>query len=106
MENQLLVPETGTLIPAQIATAGGDATRRFVEFFTATIRSRNTRQAYAQAVAAFFRWCAQRGLRELGRLEPVHVAAYVEHLGKTHAAPSVKQHLAAVRMLFDWLVVG
>ena len=55
---------------------------------------------------SFFRWCEQRGLRELGRLEPVHVAAYVEHLGKTHAAPSVKQHLAAVRMLFDWLVVG
>ena len=26
--------------------------------------------------------------------------------GKNHAAPSVKQHLAAVRMLFDWLVVG
>ena len=47
-----------------------------------------------------------RGLRELGRLEPVHVAAYVENLGKTHAAPSVKQHLAAVRMLFDWLVIG
>ena len=55
---------------------------------------------------SFFRWCEARGLRELGRLEPVHVAAYVEHLGKTHAAPSVKQHLAAVRMLFDWLVVG
>jgi integrase/recombinase XerD len=39
-------------------------------------------------------------------LEPVHVAAYIEQLGTPHAAPSVKQHLAAVRMLFDWLVVG
>src|SRR4051794_33611893 len=46
------------------------------------------------------------GLHELGSLEPVHVAAYVEQLGKTHSAPSVKQHLAAIRMLFDWLVVG
>ena len=36
----------------------------------------------------------------------MHVAAYVEQLGASHAAPSVKQHLAAVRMLFDWLVVG
>jgi site-specific recombinase XerD len=106
MENQLLVPETGTLIPLQVAAAGDSAARRFVEFFTANIRNRNTRQAYARAVAQFFRWCEQRGLRELGRLEPVHVAAYVENLGKTHAAPSVKQHLAAVRMLFDWLVVG
>ena len=48
----------------------------------------------------------RRGLTELGLLEPVHVAAYVEQLGTSHAAPSVKQHLAAVRMLFDWLVVG
>ena len=44
---------------------------------------------------------------ELGRLEPVHVAAYVEELGiVARGAVRVKQHLAAVRMLFDWLVVG
>jgi site-specific recombinase XerD len=34
------------------------------------------------------------------------VAAYIEMLGKRLAKPSVKQHLAAIRMLFDWLVVG
>ena len=34
------------------------------------------------------------------------VAAYVEQLSGTLSAPSVKQHLAALRMLFDWLVVG
>src|SRR4029453_15201576 len=39
-------------------------------------------------------------------LEPVHVAAYVEQLGTSHAVPSVKQHLAAVRVLFDWLGAG
>ena len=36
----------------------------------------------------------------------MHVAAWVEQLGRAHAAPTVKQQLAAVRMLFDWLVVG
>ena len=106
MDNALLVPETGAIIPLQIAAAGADARRRFLEFFTANIRNRNTRAAYARAVAQFFRWCEARGLRDLNRLEPVHVAAYVEQLGTSHAAPSVKQHLAAVRMLFDWLVVG
>jgi site-specific recombinase XerD len=106
MDNQLLVPETGALIPLQVAAAGETAARRFIEFFTANIRNRNTRAAYARAVAGFFRWCEGRGLCELARLEPVHVAAYVEELGTSHAAPSVKQHLAAVRMLFDWLVVG
>jgi site-specific recombinase XerD len=106
MDNQLLVPETGDLIPAQVAAAGPEASKRFIEFFTANIRNRNTRQAYARAVSDFFRWCEARGLNKLGSLEPVHVAAYVEQLGSSHAAPSVKQHLAAVRMLFDWLVVG
>ena len=106
MDNPLLVPETNDLIPLQVAAAGETAARRFIEFFTANIRNRNTRQAYARAVSDFFRWCEGRGLRDLNRLEPVHVAAYVEQLGSSHAAPSVKQHLAAVRMLFDWLVVG
>jgi integrase/recombinase XerD len=75
MDNQLLIPQTGALIPMQVAAAGEDAARRFLEFFTANIRNRNTRIAYAQAVAQFFRWCEVRGLRELGRLEPVHVTA-------------------------------
>jgi site-specific recombinase XerD len=96
----------GSPVPALVAAAGANATRRFLEFFAANIRNRNTRDAYARAASSFFRWCEARGLRELGALEPVHVAAYVEQLGKTHAAPSVKQHLAAIRMLLDWLVVG
>ena len=36
----------------------------------------------------------------------MHVAAYVEQLQQRLAAPSVKLHLAALRVLFDWLVVG
>ena len=45
-------------------------------------------------------------------MKPPHVAAYVEWLGRAEpegaglSKPSVKQHLAALRMLFDWLVVG
>jgi len=42
----------------------------------------------------------------LSRIRPVHVAAYVESLTRSHAAPTVKQHLAAARRLFDYLVVG
>jgi site-specific recombinase XerD len=106
MANELILPGSNAPVPAAIARVGEDATRRFLEFFTANIRNRNTRGAYARAVADFFRWCDGVGLAELDRLEPVHVAAYVEQLGTTHSAPSVKQHLAAIRMLFDWLVVG
>lgn len=93
------------LLPALIAEAGDGAARRFFEFFTANIRNSNTRAAYAHAVAHFLRWCEDHRL-SLKSIEPIVVAAYVEQLQTTHAAPSVKQHLAAVRMLFDWLVTG
>jgi site-specific recombinase XerD len=42
----------------------------------------------------------------LSDIRSAHIAAYIEQLMKTHAPPSVKQHLAAIRMLFNWLVVG
>ena len=80
--------------------------RRTLEFFTANIRNPNTRKAYARAVAEFAAWCRQNGLQELSAIEPVHVAAYVEQLQLRLSAPSVKLSLAALRMLFDWLVVG
>jgi integrase/recombinase XerD len=92
-------------LPSIVAQAGERAGRRFIEFFTANIRNKNTRLAYARAVAQFFDWCDARGLR-LETIEPVVVAAYIEELQKTLAAPSVKQNLAAIRVLFDWLVVG
>jgi len=82
-----------------------EAGKRFWEFFTANIRNRNTRKAYFIAVAQFSDWCESRKL-SLDRVQPVHVAAYVEHLMQDHAKPTVKQHLAAIRMLFDWLVTG
>lgn len=95
----------GLLIPAIIADAGDRAGRRFVEFFTANIRNPNTRAAYARAIGDFCAWLDDRGVT-LGRVEPVIVAAYVEQLGQTKSAPTVKQALAAIRMLFDWLVIG
>jgi len=39
-------------------------------------------------------------------IEPLYVAAYVEALTRSRAAPTAKQHLAAIRRLFDWLVIG
>ena len=86
-------------------TPDPSAARRTLEFFTANIRNPNTPQAYARAGVDFAGWCEAHGMHELNEIEPVHVAAYVEQL-QLAAAPSVKQRLAALRMLFDWLVVG
>jgi site-specific recombinase XerD len=94
------------VVPALVRAAGERGAYRFLEFFAAHIRNRNTRAAYFRDACAFFQWCQRRQIRELAAIRSHHVAGYVEWLAKTHAPPSVKQHLAAVRMLFDWLVVG
>ena len=93
-------------VPSVILKEGEHASRKFIEFFTANIRNKNTRAAYHTAVRSFFLWCDLRGVTELGRIEPVVVAAYVEDLGRRYSVPTAKQHLAAIRMLFDSLVVG
>src|ERR1035438_3218528 len=82
------------------------AAERFFGFFTAHIRNKNTRRAYYKAACRFADWCEGRGLSGLAHVKPLHVATYVEELQGELAKPSVKQHLAALRMLFDWLVVG
>ena len=59
-----------------------------------------------RACGRFLDWCDAVGIPHLDDIEPVHVSAHIELLGNELSAPTVKQHLAAVRMLFDWLVVG
>jgi integrase/recombinase XerD len=82
------------------------SSERFWEFFAVNIRNKNTRHAYYKAACRFSDWCEGRGLFDLAKVKPLHVAAYIEDLQRTHSKPTVKQHLAALRMLFDWLVVG
>jgi integrase/recombinase XerD len=98
-----LVP--GTVAPTVIRAEGPKAVRRYFEFFTANIRNRNTREAYHRALVDFFAWCDDWRLR-LHDIAPIMVAAYVERLATVYSKPTVKQHLAAIRMCFDWLVVG
>jgi site-specific recombinase XerD len=92
-------------VPAPYAPTA-QAAKRFIEYFAAHIGNPNTRRAYFHAVLEFSSWCETQNFTEFVDIEPLHVAAYVEQLGKRLAKPSVKQHLAAIRMLFDWLVVG
>src|ERR1700732_859270 len=93
-------------LPAIIAGARKGAKKRFLDFFTVNIRNPNTRAAYGRAAAAFLHWCDARGIGALDEVEPFNAAAYIEQRGKRIKAPSVKQHLACIRMLFDWLVTG
>lgn len=109
--HQIILRPSGQLahliprLPTVITAAGEHASRKFIEFFTANIRNPNTRQAYARAARRFFDWCSSRKLT-LEQLEPMLIASYIEEIGQSLDRPSVKQHLAAIRMLFDYLVVG
>ena len=91
------------VLPQVIVDAGPDAVARFLEFFAGRIANERTRAAYGRAVGQFLAWCEDRGLG-LGAIAPLHVAAYI----RTHpgSVPTVKQHLAAIRVLCDWLVVS
>jgi site-specific recombinase XerD len=102
----IIEPATGLPVPAMIAGAGERASLRFIDFFTAHIRNPNTRAAYGVAVREFFTWLELGGLTELSDIRTHHVSTYIEILTRRYSAPTVKQHLAAIRRLFDWLIVG
>jgi site-specific recombinase XerD len=114
MTDELIVREKSTelvaasgfdLVPVPVADAGEKAAYRFLEFFAARIRNRHTRRAYFRNAAHFFSWAEFRRLG-LADITSMHLAAYIEEISHESAAPSVKQTLSTLRMLFDWLVIG
>ncbi len=102
-------------MPALFLAAGDDAQYRLLDFLCSTIRNRNTRQAYAHAIERFCLWCESLGL-ELSQINSLMIARYVEErcpvvrsgstIGRPLSDPSIKQHLSAIKMLFDHLVTG
>jgi len=92
--------------PALVTAAGDQASTRFLEFFAGTIRNAHTRRAYARAVGSFLTWCEDNGVLSIAAVQPLHVALWIELQTRERSAPSVKQQLAAIRHLFDWLVTG
>jgi len=92
--------------PQVIASQGKKAQKRFVTFFTDKYRNKNTRTAYHRNACEFFEWCEARALA-FADIESYHVAAYIEEqLAAGKSKRSVKQYLATIRKLFDWLIVG
>src|SRR3954464_9563940 len=98
-------PTDTYIVPALVAAVGDQASWRYIEFFTANIRNPHTRRAYARACSRFFAWCEDRSLTPAA-IRPHDVGTYIEQLQTQVSAPSVKQQLAAIRMMFNWLVTG
>jgi site-specific recombinase XerD len=107
MSTDLIRSPAPELPPAPLFAPSRKAAKRVREFFTAQINNDHTRKAYLNATRRFAEWCEARGIGQLAGVEPFHVAAFVKELQhKKFSPPTVKQHLSALRMLFDWLVTG
>ena len=92
-------------VPALFAPTS-KAEERFWEFFAANISNANTRRTYLNAVQQFARWCDAWTIAELAAVKPVMIATYREDMLRKFTPATVKVHLAAIRMLLDWMVVG
>jgi site-specific recombinase XerD len=101
-----LISLNGITTSALVVASGERAGVRFLEFFASAIRNPHTRRAYARAAGDFLGWCADAGVTSIIEVQPLHVAAWIELQTQAHSAPTVKQRLAAIRHLFDWLVTG
>lgn len=101
-----LVPQTGGALPSAIPAISQDAWHAVLQFFDAEIRNPNTRRAYERAAKDFFIFAIKRkGARELESISSLHIAAWLEAMASAGlSAPTIKQRLAAVRMLFKALV--
>ena len=112
MSGELIPSPTPASSPARLFMPTPKAAKRARDFFTAQLHNDHTRKAYLNATRRFAEWCEAQGIRELADVVPYHIAAFIkdpqdkERQEKPLSAPTVKQHLAALRMLFDWLVIG
>jgi site-specific recombinase XerD len=109
-----LIPSSAPapVFTVQLFTPTPKAAKRVRDFFTAELHNDHTCKAYLNVARRFAEWCEAHNIRELAEVEPFHIAAFIKDLQdkerqeKPLSAPTVKQHLAALRMLFDWLVIG
>src|ERR1035441_7440015 len=100
MSTEIILSPSHGLQPAPLFSPTPKAAKRVLEFFTAQINNDHTRKAYLNATRRFAEWCDGRGIGQLAGVQPVHVAAFVKELQGEFSPPTVKQHLAALRMLF------
>ena len=99
--------EEGLLAPFDLLEGTSESARAktaetFLELLGARVRNPNTRSAYRVAWRSFLAFCSARGL-ELESVKAYHVGAWLDqHPG---SRSTQRQHLAAVRLLFDSLMM-
>ena len=97
--------DTLYMVPALIADLGDQASWRYVEFFAANIRNRPHAPRLCAGLQPVFR-LVRRSRPTLTTIRPFDVGDWMKQLQENHGPAGVKQQLAAVRMMFNWLVTG
>ena len=101
-----MVPTEGQL-PAILEGSGRKARDRIEHFLRAAIDNDNTRRAYGRALGSFFAFLEDGGRERVQDIGPLDVRDYLEAAKANGlSTATLKQHMAAVRMLFDHLVTG
>jgi len=93
--------------PAIIDGSGRKARDRIEHFLRAAIDNENTRRAYGRALGSFFAFLEGGGKERVQDIGPLDVRDYLEAAKANGlSTATLKQHMAAIRMLFNHLVTG
>jgi site-specific recombinase XerD len=107
LSQDLIVAPTHGRPPALIEGSGRKARDRIEHFLRAAIDNDNTRRAYGRALGSFFAFLEDGGKERVQDIGPLDVRDYLEAAKANGlSTATLKQHMAAVRMLFDHLVTG
>ena len=109
MSTELTITPTSEQLPAPLFTPTPRPPQRMLEFFTAQINNPHTRRAYLNAARRFAAWCQDHRIGQLSSRcsRSTSPLSFRTCRASFRDAPAtVKQHLAALRVLFDWLVTG
>ena len=105
MSTDLTVHKVFTSPPPAIASAGLEALKAILQFFAAEVHNAHTRRAYLLAAEDFLTFAGTcKGGNRLETISSLHVSAWLAAMESDGLSkPTIKQRLAAIRMLFQAL---
>jgi site-specific recombinase XerD len=106
MITEITLSPTAQLTPARHLHADAEGGQAHARILHRADQQRPHAQGVSERDPALRRLVRRAPYPALTDVHAFHVAAFIKDLQREFSAPTVKQHLAALRMLFDWLVTG
>jgi site-specific recombinase XerD len=93
--------------PTIVQGSARKARDRIEHVLRAAIDNANTRRAYGRALGSFFAFLEDGGKERVQDIGPLDVRDYLEAAKANGlSTATLKQHMAAIRTLFDWSPVA